>query len=181
MQRSRKGVNGETPLGRNPCPAPLVPLLLAIPEECDDRIRSCRRPNTHPRPCRQSGADQRLVGETASHFGRLDGLIDNAGGMLGRIPTSADTNEHYEAVMDLNARSVLVATRANVPYLKKQGGFIIHTTSVAARNGGGGGAVLHAASKGFVSTLTHGQAKELIGDRIRVNAVAPGVIATPFH
>ena len=126
-------------------------------------------------------AVERLVGETASHFGRLDGLINNAGGMLGRIPTSAVTDEHYDAVMDLNARSVLVATRAAVPYLKKRGGFVIHTTSVAARNGGGGGAVLYAASKGFVSTLTRGQAKELIGDKIRVNAVAPGVITTPFH
>lgn len=41
--------------------------------------------------------------------------------------------------------------------------------------------MLYAAAKGFVSTLTRGQAKELIGKKIRVNAVAPGVIATPFH
>jgi 3-oxoacyl-[acyl-carrier protein] reductase len=41
--------------------------------------------------------------------------------------------------------------------------------------------VLYAAAKGFVSTLTRGLAKEVVGDRIRVNAVAPGVIATPFH
>ena len=39
----------------------------------------------------------------------------------------------------------------------------------------------NAGSKGFVSTITHGLAKELVKDRIRVNAVAPGVIATPFH
>jgi 3-oxoacyl-[acyl-carrier protein] reductase len=41
--------------------------------------------------------------------------------------------------------------------------------------------VIYAAAKGFVSTLTRGHAKELIGKKIRVNAVAPGVIATPFH
>src|SRR5271165_2550945 len=64
---------------------------------------------------------------------------------------------------------------------QRQGGFIINTTSIAARNGGAGGAVFYAAAKGFVSTLTRGQAKELIGKGIRVNAVAPGVIATPFH
>jgi len=40
---------------------------------------------------------------------------------------------------------------------------------------------LYAATKGFVSTLTRGLAKELVGDRVRVNAVAPGVIATPLH
>jgi 3-oxoacyl-[acyl-carrier protein] reductase len=54
-------------------------------------------------------------------------------------------------------------------------------TSVAARNGGGPGALLYAASKGFVSTITKGMAKELMADRIRVNAVAPGVIQTPFQ
>ena len=41
--------------------------------------------------------------------------------------------------------------------------------------------MVYAAAKGFVSTLTRGQAKELIAKKIRVNGVAPGVIATPFH
>ena len=41
--------------------------------------------------------------------------------------------------------------------------------------------MLYAAAKGFVSTITRGHAKELIGKKIRVNAVSPGVITTPFH
>jgi 3-oxoacyl-[acyl-carrier protein] reductase len=61
------------------------------------------------------------------------------------------------------------------------GGGIINVTSVAARHGGGPGAALYAGSKGFVSTMTRGLAKELVKDNIRVNAVAPGVIQTPFH
>jgi 3-oxoacyl-[acyl-carrier protein] reductase len=129
----------------------------------------------------REGETERVVEETAKTFGHLDGLINNAGGMLGRKPTSEYTDEHYEKVMNLNARSVLAATRAAHPWLKKQGGFIINTTSIAARNGGGNGAILYAASKGFVSTITHGHAKEFVADKIRVNAVAPGVIATPFH
>ncbi|MQB41426.1 SDR family oxidoreductase [Rhizobium sp. ICMP 5592] len=129
----------------------------------------------------QDGETERVVNQTAEAFGGLDGLVNNAGGMLGRVPTSAMTDEHYERVMNLNARSVLAATRAAHPHLKKQGGFIINTTSIAARNGGGNGAILYAASKGFVSTITHGHAKEFVADKIRVNAVAPGVIATPFH
>ena len=84
-------------------------------------------------------------------------------------------------MIDLNARSVVSMTRAAVPWLERHGGFVINTTSIAARNGGAGGAVLYAAAKGFVSTLTRGQAKELDRQGIRVNAVAPGVIATPFH
>jgi 3-oxoacyl-[acyl-carrier protein] reductase len=122
-----------------------------------------------------------IVARTASRFGRIDGLINNAGLMLGRVPSLEADDAHVSAVIDLNVRSVLSVTRAAKPWLARQGGFVINTTSIAARNGGGGGAVLYAAAKGFVSTITRGHAKELVGDRIRVNGVAPGVIATPFH
>jgi 3-oxoacyl-[acyl-carrier protein] reductase len=124
---------------------------------------------------------ERVVDESATHFGRLDGLVNNAGGMLGRIAYADQTEAHYDAVMDLNARSVLTATRKAIPWLKKQGGFIVNTSSVAARNGAGGGAGLYGSAKAFVSNVTRGLAKELIGFGIRVNAVAPGVIMTPFH
>ena len=61
-------------------------------------------------------------------------------------------------------------TRAAAPWLEREGGFVINTTSIAARNGGAGGAVLYAAAKGFVSTLTRGHAKELIGRRFASTA-----------
>ena len=127
------------------------------------------------------GESERVVEAAAAELGGLDGLINNAGGMLGRLPTAEVDDAHYARVMDLNARSVLAATRAAVPFLKQRGGFVINTTSIAARNGGGNGAILYAAAKGFVSTITRGHAKEFVGDGIRVNAVAPGIIATPFH
>jgi len=123
----------------------------------------------------------RIVAEAAEALGGLDGLINNAGLMLGRVPSLEADDAHIEAVIALNVKSVLAVTRAARPWLARNGGFVINTTSIAARNGGGGGAVLYAAAKGFVSTLTRGQAKELIGQGIRVNGVAPGVIATPFH
>jgi 3-oxoacyl-[acyl-carrier protein] reductase len=129
----------------------------------------------------QDGKSEEVVEEAARALGGLDGLINNAGGMLGRVPFAEMTDAHYERVMNLNARSVLAATRAAVPFLKRTRGFIINTTSIAARNGGAGGATLYAASKGFVSTITHGHAKEFAGFGIRVNAVSPGVITTPFH
>jgi 3-oxoacyl-[acyl-carrier protein] reductase len=129
-----------------------------------------------------AGTMARIVDEAATALGGLDGLVNNAGGMLGRVALADITDEHYEAVTKLNAQSVLVATRAAVPHLKKAGGgFIINTTSIAARTGGANGAVLYGSAKAFVSALTHGLAKELIGANIRVNAVSPGVIATPFH
>jgi 3-oxoacyl-[acyl-carrier protein] reductase len=124
---------------------------------------------------------ERIVATTAEKFGGLDGLVNNAGSMLGRISYADVSDEHYDQVMNLNARSVIVACRAAIPWLQRNGGFIINTTSIAARNGGGVGAGLYGSSKAFVSNVTRGMARELIGSRIRVNAVAPGVIVTPFH
>lgn len=129
----------------------------------------------------KSAEVERIVGEAAEQLGGLNGLINNAGSMLGRMSYSEMTDEQYDKVMDLNARSVVVASRVAIPWLKKDGGFIINTTSIAARHGGGGGAGLYGSSKAFVSNITRGMAKELIGSRVRVNAVAPGVILTPFH
>ncbi len=123
-----------------------------------------------------------IVDRTAAHFGRIDVLINNAGSLIKRVPVADAPDDHYDAVMDVNARSVFAACRAVVPHFRKAGrGNIINTTSIAARHGGGPGSVLYASAKAFVSTLTRGLAKELVKDNIRVNAVAPGVIATPFH
>lgn len=124
---------------------------------------------------------ERAVADTQAAFGRLDGLINNAGGMVGRKSYGDMDDDYYDAVMDLNARSVIAASRAAIPHLKVRGGFIINTTSIAARNGAGPGAGLYGSSKAFVSNVTRGMAKELISFGIRVNAVAPGVISTPFH
>lgn len=128
------------------------------------------------------GVAAKVVNEAAASMDGLDGVINNAGGMLGRIPTVEMSSSHFDRVMDLNAKSVWEATVAAHPHLiKAGGGFVINTTSIAARNGGGGGAVIYAAAKAFVSSLTRGQAKEFVKDRIRVNAVAPGLVQTPFH
>lgn len=128
------------------------------------------------------GVATQVVDQAAALLGGLDGLVNNAGDMLGRIPTTNASIDHFDQVVNLNARSVWQASVAAHRHLKAAGGgFIINTTSVAARNGGGNGAVLYVASKSFVSNLTRGQAKEFIADRIRVNAVAPGLIQTAFH
>ena len=125
---------------------------------------------------------KRIVAETMAAYGRIDVLINNAGGMLGRIKIEDYTLEHINRVLALNVTQVALFMRDVVPVMRKQkSGNIINVTSIAARNGGGGGAVLYAGAKGFVSTVTRGWAKEVIGDNIRVNALSPGVIVTPFH
>ena len=123
-----------------------------------------------------------VVAKAAGRFGRLDVLINNAGGLVQRVPVAEMTDEFFDRVVDLNVRSLVMACAAAVPHLKTAGGgSIINVSSIAARNGGANGATLYAASKAFVSTFTRGLAKEVVKDGIRVNAVSPGVIATPFH
>jgi 3-oxoacyl-[acyl-carrier protein] reductase len=123
-----------------------------------------------------------LVAQTVSAFGRIDVLINNAGTMVQRVPLESFTDALFDQVLHVNVRSALACSAAAAEHMRKQGGGnIINVTSIAARHGGGPGAVLYAGSKGFISTMTRGLAKELVKDRIRVNGVAPGVIYTPFH
>lgn len=124
----------------------------------------------------------RAVEAVAAHFGRLDVLINNAGSMLARVPLVDASLDHYHQVLDVNLTSVFAACRAAIPYMRRQGGGnIINVTSIAARTGGAAGAGIYAAAKAAVSALTRNLAKEEAPHGIRVNAVSPGVITTPFH
>jgi 3-oxoacyl-[acyl-carrier protein] reductase len=120
---------------------------------------------------RDSKAIDAAVAQVVDAFGKIDVLINNAGSLVKREPIASASDELFDEIMHINARSVVAFTRAALPSLRSGGGgSIINVTSVAARNGGGPGALLYAASKGFVSTITKGMAKELMADRIRVNA-----------
>jgi 3-oxoacyl-[acyl-carrier protein] reductase len=129
---------------------------------------------------RQSAECERVVKATAERFGKIDVLINNAGALVQRLPITEITDALFDDIVDLNARSMMMCTKYAVRFMT-DGGSIINLTSIAARHGGGPGAALYAGSKGFVSTATKGLAKELVGRRIRVNAVSPGVVLTPFH
>jgi 3-oxoacyl-[acyl-carrier protein] reductase len=124
----------------------------------------------------------RLVDTAFELLAGLDIVINNAGTMYGRTNIVAATDEQYRDVIDLNVGGVFYAARRAAAIMQKAGrGTIINTTSIAARTGGGNGAGLYGSAKAFVSTLTRVLAKELAPYGVRVNAVAPGVIATPFH
>jgi len=123
----------------------------------------------------------RVVDEAVKAFGKLDGLINNAGGMVARVTYENMTEDYFDAVIDLNGRSVISTTTAAIPHLKKQGGFIINTTSIAARTGGTAGSGVYGSSKALVGAISKGLALELGKFGIRVNSVAPGYIATPFQ
>jgi 3-oxoacyl-[acyl-carrier protein] reductase len=128
------------------------------------------------------GVPKKIVDETVAAFGRLDVLINNAGGLIKRTLVADYTDDFVDAVIALNVRQVVSFVREGVAAMRHQGGgSIINVSSIAARHGGGPGSVIYAATKGFISTATRGWAKELVGDKIRVNALSPGVIMTPFH
>jgi 3-oxoacyl-[acyl-carrier protein] reductase len=123
-----------------------------------------------------------MVAAAHAGLGRIDVLVNNAGGFVGRAPIVEADDDYIDAVFRLNARSVVAVSRRVIPLMAAAGGgAIINVTTQAARTGGGPGAGLYAACKGFVSTITRTMAKELVKQGIRVNAVAPGVIETPFH
>jgi len=110
----------------------------------------------------------------------VDILVNNAGSLIARSPIEEMDAELWKEVIDLNLSAVFFATKAVLPHLGR-GARIVNVSSVAARHGGGPGAVAYATAKGGVMTMTRGLAKELAPRNIRVNAIAPGVIETPFH
>jgi 3-oxoacyl-[acyl-carrier protein] reductase len=130
-----------------------------------------------------SSADVRALVETVRRkWGRVDILVNNAGDLLARRTLADMTEDYWDQVMALNLKSVFLSVKAVwEEMVARQSGCIINVTSIAGRNGGGPGAAAYAAAKGGLLTYTKGLARELAPRGVRVNAVAPGVIATPYH
>ncbi|MGB5821947.1 MAG: SDR family NAD(P)-dependent oxidoreductase [Saonia sp.] len=115
-------------------------------------------------------------------YGKIDVLVNNAGGLGGRSRFEEMTTEFYRSVMALNLDSTFFASRAAIPFLKKgENASIINYTSNAGWNAGGPGAGIYGTSKAAVHTITRALAKDLAEYGIRVNAVSPGTIDTDFH
>jgi len=122
------------------------------------------------------------INKIGEKYGRIDVLVNNAGGLGGRSRFEEMTTEFYRNVMALNLDSVFFASRASIPYLKKgDNATIINYTSNAGWNAGGPGAGIYGTSKAGVHAITRALAKDLAEYGIRVNAVSPGTIDTPFH
>lgn len=122
------------------------------------------------------------IKEIGEKYGKIDALINNAGGLGGRSRFEDMTTEFYRGVMALNLDSTFFVSRAAIPFLKKgENASIINYTSNAGWNAGGPGAGIYGTSKAAVHMLTRALAKDLAEYGIRVNAVSPGTIDTPFH
>jgi 3-oxoacyl-[acyl-carrier protein] reductase len=125
---------------------------------------------------------RRMVKEVEDRLGPIDILVNNAGSLVERLKTLELTEQRWDEVIDLNARSAFFCAQAAIPkMLGKGGGSIINVTSIAARNGGAPGSIHYSSAKAAMLTMTKGLAKEFATQGIRVNAVSPGVIDTPYH
>ena len=117
-----------------------------------------------------------------NNAGSLDGVFNNAGttGPVSKI-NELDPKD-FKSLIDTNVIGAFnVAQESSKIMIKQKMGNIVNMTSIAADIGGAGELVHYAMSKGAIDSLTYGMAKELGVYGIRVNAVAPGLIATDIH
>jgi NAD(P)-dependent dehydrogenase (short-subunit alcohol dehydrogenase family) len=125
--------------------------------------------------------DTRLLAAAAIEaFGRVDILINNAGGAMFHHQSFWElSEEHWDLIVDVNLKSAWLCALAMLPAMRQQGrGKIVNIASIAALVGNSG-RVAYAASKGGVISLTRAMARELGPFGITVNAVAPGLIEMP--
>lgn len=115
----------------------------------------------------------------AENYGRLDILINNAGITRDQLIMRMSVDD-WNAVMEVNLRSVFNYTKAFAPMMMRQrGGSIVNISSIVGINGNAG-QCNYAASKAGIIGFTRSIAKELGSRGIRCNAVAPGFIETPM-
>ena len=110
-------------------------------------------------------------------YGRIDVLVNNAG-VSASEPFTSYTTEMFQKTMDLNVTAVFNCTRAVVDGMKaRRSGVILNTSSMVSKYAQPAG-VAYPTSKFAVNGMTLALARELAGDNIRVNAVAPGITRT---
>jgi NAD(P)-dependent dehydrogenase (short-subunit alcohol dehydrogenase family) len=119
------------------------------------------------------------------HFGRLDGLVNNAGVVDVTARVDEMAWERIERMLRINVTGAMICAGEAVRRMSTKhggkGGVIVNISSVAATAGSAGQYVDYAASKGAIDTFTTGLAKEVATEGIRVNAVRPGVTNTDIH
>jgi len=123
-----------------------------------------------------------VVAQVVNEFGPIDILINNAGSLVKRLPIREITEEMWDGVIALNLKSAVFASQAVAPsMIERRTGAIVNVVSIAGHNGGGPGAGTYATAKAGLTSFTKSLAKELAPHGVRVNAISPGVIDTPFH
>jgi NAD(P)-dependent dehydrogenase (short-subunit alcohol dehydrogenase family) len=123
---------------------------------------------------------RRMAAETEARFGRADALVNNAGTtkFVALKNLEGLSAEDFHAIYDVNVIGAYQMTRAFAPLMSKTGGGVVNISSVASMMGRGS-SIAYMASKGALNAMTVGLARAL-GPKIRVNAIAPGFVETPW-
>lgn len=123
---------------------------------------------------------QRVFGEIAARFGRLDALVNNAGIEGANLPTHEMTLQQWQKVIDVNVTGVFLCTKYAIPHmLAAGGGSIVNLSSMYGLVGGPDVPAYHA-SKGAVRLMAKTEAMLYATRNIRANSVHPGFIRTPL-
>jgi 3-oxoacyl-[acyl-carrier protein] reductase len=131
---------------------------------------------------RKSSEIQSMVRDATELLGPVDILVNNAGSLLRRMTVAELDEATWNEIFNLNLTSAALCAQAVAPsMIERKRGAIINVVSIAGRSGGGPGAGPYSAAKGGLITYTKSLAKELAPHGVRVNAISPGVIDTPFH
>jgi len=122
-------------------------------------------------------AVEALVEAAVEEFGALDVLVNNAGGSF--VANFEDVSPNgWRTIVDVNLTGAYHCTQAAADALKEGGGSVVNLSSVAGRDGAPG-MTPYAAAKAGVEALTTSLAQEWAAEDVRVNAIAPGFVATP--
>lgn len=120
--------------------------------------------------------------KAVAQFGQVDCMIANTGGLIERVKCADMSLAFWNKAMSLNATTAFLSCREALRHMLPRGsGNIVIMSSLAAHDGGGPGASHYGAAKGALLSYTRALAKEAGPQGVRVNAIAPGLIATRFH
>ncbi len=128
----------------------------------------------------KSGDVKALIEDTAKRHGRLDILFNNAGyGIKGSVVETGE--DDWDALMSVNVKGVFLGCKFAIPIMAAQGsGAIVNTASTTSRVGIMD-RVAYVTSKGAVAAMTRAMALDHAHQNIRINAVAPGTIESPYY
>lgn len=147
-------------------------------EEACARIRETgRRALAVPSDVRQPDAAKALMETVAAQFGRIDILINNAGGAHGHVPLANMDPAKWDRDVSLNLSAAMYCSQAALPFLKQSKGCVVNISSMAGV-GGTAGVAAYSAAKAGLQMFTRVASSEWGGYGVRVNCIACGMIAT---
>ena len=123
---------------------------------------------------------ERLVSEVINEWDRIDILVNNAG-VFHTVPVMETTEEIWDETLDLNLKGYFFAVKTLIPHWREIGGGKVVNISSIAGTGAFPNCPGYCASKGGVVNLTRALAAELGKEKINVNSIAPGNVATPLN